>query len=89
MLTLREGGTLIFVELKTGRKAWVPRAVEQLRSTINLFVKNHDIDIYSKKHAYASNRRYSGFPYSMKNEIQKFKHSTGFILKVTPRIQVG
>ena len=88
MLTLKEGHKLIFVELKIGQKGWIQEALEQLKSTICLFKKNHSIDIYSLRLAYAVNRRHPSFQYSKKNDMLEFKNETGFRLLIQANINI-
>jgi hypothetical protein len=59
MLTSKEH--IYFVELKDQRKNWQSDAIEQLESTINFFIANHDIAIYKHKKAFACNKKHPQF----------------------------
>jgi hypothetical protein len=52
---------LFFVELKEQRSNWISGAIDQLESTIQFFIQNHDISIYRHKKAFACNKKHSGF----------------------------
>ncbi|HBK30618.1 MAG TPA: hypothetical protein DDZ96_15295 [Porphyromonadaceae bacterium] len=86
MLTLRNNEKIIFVELKTGSKKWIGEAVNQLKSTIRLFMKNHPDHPYKLKQAYAVNKRHPDFSFSFKNEMLSFKNETGFRLLIQAEI---
>ena len=59
MLTSAEH--IYFVELKDQSKGWISDAIEQLESTIQFFIENHDIHSYKHKKAFACNKRRKGF----------------------------
>ncbi len=86
MLTLRDGGTLIFVELKSKEKAWISKAINQLKSTIVIFKENHDVDLYRQKVAYAANNKKPNFQHSKKNTMLEFREETGFRLLIEAKI---
>ena len=71
---------LIFVELKEVRKGWHNKPLEQLESTIQLFLQNHDYTLYPKRFAYAINRKHPNFAYSHKEEMQTFHNRYKFRL---------
>jgi hypothetical protein len=52
---------IYFVELKDQRKEWKSDAIEQLESTIQFFIANHDIAIYRHKKAFACNKKHPQF----------------------------
>lgn len=52
---------IFFVELKNEAKGWVSGAIEQLESTIQFYIANHDIDIYKHKKAFACNKQHKRF----------------------------
>ncbi|MFN6088913.1 MAG: hypothetical protein ACK47E_09225 [Cyclobacteriaceae bacterium] len=58
---LTYGNNIIFVELKDQIKGWITHAVEQLESTINHFISNHDLNQFQHKRAFASNKRHPHF----------------------------
>ena len=88
MLTIENNEGLIFVELKTGQRNWVSDAISQLKSTIYLFKKNHPIDIYTVKIAYAVNKSHPSFQFSKKNKMQTFRYETGFRLLIQADIKI-
>jgi hypothetical protein len=55
------GQFIYFVELKDQAKNWIMDAIEQLESTIQFFIENHDISIYKHKKAFACNKRHQHF----------------------------
>jgi hypothetical protein len=59
MLTSNEH--IYFVELKDQRKNWKSDAIEQLESTIQFFIANHNITIYKHKKAFACNKKHPQF----------------------------
>lgn len=52
---------LYFIELKNVARRWINDAVEQLESTIQFFLDNHDIDVYRHKKAFVCNKKHSPF----------------------------
>lgn len=52
---------IYFIELKDQDKGWASDAIDQLESTIQFFIDNHDIDIYRHKKAFACNKRRKHF----------------------------
>jgi len=88
MLTDNEGDILIFVELKTGRRSWITEAVEQLKSTISLFNKNHDCKLFKDRRAYAVNSRCPHFPSSHKEIMQQFRSQSKFRLLIQRNIDL-
>jgi hypothetical protein len=59
MLTSSEH--IYFVELKDVKPPWITGAIEQLESTIQFFIVNHDINRYRHKKAFACNKKRSHF----------------------------
>ncbi len=59
MLTSDEN--IIFVELKDEIRGWVNDAIEQLESTIQFFIANHNIHAFRHKKAYACNKKHRHF----------------------------
>lgn len=68
---------LYLVELKHQRTAWLEDAIDQLDSTIQLLMENHDISQYKKRKAFASNRKRRRFVV-IDNEFNKafYKRTT-------------
>ncbi len=86
MLTSNEH--LYFVELKNETKRWMTDAIDQLESTINLFIENHDASLYKHKKAFACNRRHKKFR-ELDNELNlRFYRKYGFRLDVQASIIV-
>lgn len=52
---------LYFIELESGASGWIPDAVEQLESTIQLFQEHHRLSDFKHKKAFACNRRHPRF----------------------------
>lgn len=65
---------LCFIELKAKGKEWLTDAVNQLSSTIDLFQGNHDMGAYSRRTAYAANKRHPQFHFSQKELMQTFRN---------------
>lgn len=59
MLTSKDH--IYFVELKKERYDWIQGAIEQLESTIQFFIENHDITRFKHKKAFACNKRHTRF----------------------------
>lgn len=52
---------IVFVELKEVEKSWIAGAIEQLETTIQYFIANHDIKNYKHKRAFACNKKHPSF----------------------------
>lgn len=61
---------LYLVELKDKRSAFIPEAIEQLKSTIEFLIENHDLSAYRHKKAFVCNRRKKPFAV-IDNETQR------------------
>lgn len=59
MLTSTEH--IYFVELKAESKNWISGAIEQLESTVQFFIDNHDLSIFKYKKAFACNKKHRRF----------------------------
>ena len=79
---------MAFVELKVKKGAWISEAIAQLKSTIDLFVHNHDTRSYKRRIAYAANRKFPRFAVSHKQEMLEFHQKTGFRLLIQNTIEV-
>jgi hypothetical protein len=82
---------IVFVELKerdTKNKNWVPGGVEQLKSTINIFLDNHNIDDIPIRRAFLANNKKPEFQRSQIMTMQKFHDDIGFILLIQNRIKL-
>ena len=79
---------IAFVELKDVRKGWKRKPYEQLESTISLFLDNHDYRIFTKRYAYAVNKRHPHFAFSHKDEMQHFYQQYKFRLLYQRNIDI-
>lgn len=52
---------IYFVELKDQAKGWINDAIEQLESTVQFFIANHNIGAYKHKKAFACNKQRKHF----------------------------
>lgn len=82
---------IIFVELKERnfRNKWVGKGEEQLKNTINVFIANHDLEIYKSKKAYIANNKKPTFQSSQITRMDKFKDETGFRLIIQNTIEIS
>jgi hypothetical protein len=82
---------LIFVELKEKnyRNNWVVKGEKQLKNTINVFIANHDLEIYKSKKAYIANNKKPNFQSSQITRMDKFKDETGFRLIIQNTIEIS
>jgi hypothetical protein len=73
---------LIFVELKEKnyRNNWVVKGEKQLKNTINVFIANHDLEIYKSKKAYIANNKKPNFQSSQMGRMARFEAETDFRL---------
>jgi len=89
MLTYNERKRIVFVELKdkkTNYKNWKIRAEEQLKSSIEGFLKYHNEEGVLIK-AYACNKQLL-FEEGEEEFLQKFKDDTGVTLRVFREIEI-
>ena len=86
MLYVDETKELVFVELKTKDKSWIPDAIAQLESTISHFASQHVVSDFKHRSAYAANNQHPHFHFSMKEECAAFRARTQFRLNVTNKI---
>lgn len=52
---------IYFIELKDQAKGWIIDAIEQLESTVQFFIANHDLNAYTHKKAFACNKQHKHF----------------------------
>jgi hypothetical protein len=84
MLTSNEH--IYFVELKDQKTNWKSDAVEQLESTIQFFIANHDITVYRHKKAFACNKKHPQFQ-RIENELNlRFFRTYGVRLSIQAEI---
>jgi hypothetical protein len=73
---LLKGLSIFFIELKDRDAPWIAKAIGQLKSTIEIFSDNHDLNQFKHKRAFASNKKYPGYSYQMQDEMDDFKRET-------------
>ncbi len=72
---------IIFIELKNRMsKGWVKKGTEQIKITLEIFIKNNNIGKFTLKVAYICNRQHPSANNSSVAEIQKFKDETASLL---------
>jgi hypothetical protein len=69
---------LYLVELKDQEPPWQTGALEQLRSTIQFLIENHDITRFSIKKVFACNKKRTRFVTFDNEENQRFMRETSF-----------
>ncbi len=82
---------IIFIELKSGTniRNWRSDAINQLLSTVKIFIHNHDASRYNKKQCYASNAVNQIVRTIHQNELNNFAEQTsGFILKINYEVKI-
>lgn len=84
----RSGGLLVFVELKAQDTDWIPKAIKQLKSTIELFRANHNMEQLSPRVAYAANKKHPHFHHSHREVQQTFKNNYNFRLLIQNKIEI-
>lgn len=77
-----------FIEIKDKVSSWMEEAIEQLSSTIEVFLDNHGDQAKGNRFAYACNPRHPRFAYSKKQRMQEFYNKYGFRLRVQQEIVV-
>lgn len=85
---LRFDNILIFVELKSRYKRWLGKGREQLTETIHRFEEEHGISSFKEIKAYSCNNIRPRTTTNHMAAIQKFKDSTGLILRVEQEILI-
>ncbi len=88
MMLLEKHSSLCFVELKNKRKQWITEAVDQLKATIAKFNANHDYKLFTRRLAYACNRRKPLVNNSHREQQQEFKRETHFTLHLSYNIDI-
>ncbi len=79
---------LYLVELKNQKEDWQTDAKNQLLSTIDLLIANHDITRYKKKKAFACNKRRKKFAEIDNEENLILYRKTGFRIDIQAEIVV-
>ncbi len=80
--------SLYLVELKDSRTGSIPKAKEQLESTIENLKKSADLSRFRKKKAYICNRKHPNFRIIEHSEKQEFHSNTGFRLVINAKIVI-
>lgn len=79
---------LYLVELKNQDPPWQSKAIDQLDSTIQFLIDNHDISQYKKRKAFASNKKRDKFVV-IDNEFNKaFYRRTTFRIDIQAEIVI-
>jgi hypothetical protein len=84
MLTFND--TLYFVELKDQKSGWIPRAICQLTSTIEIFIINHSDKTYRYKKVFACNKRHPYFQVIDSEMNREYYKTYGFRIDVQAEI---
>lgn len=79
---------LYLVELKNQNPPWQQHAIEQLRSTIEMLMENHDISQFRKRKAFAANKRRENFTVIDNEANLSFFRQTTFRLDIQAEIVV-
>ena len=79
---------LAVVELKNQTCSWIEDAISQLKSTIDLLEGNTQAHLFTRREAYAANRKHPAFSYSAKSRMNDFRNRTKFRLIITNDIIV-
>lgn len=86
---LTYNNTVIFIELKNRMSdGWLGKARDQLITTINIFIANHNIGIYTDKRAHVANYQRPFFSRSFIGVINDIKKQTGFNTEVNTKIEI-
>ena len=88
---LTYNSSVIFVELKErgvlGNK-WVKDGEEQIRTSINHFEANLQVNTFTSKKAYIANSQHPKFKESQSMRMEKFFSDTGYVLRIENRIKL-
>lgn len=88
LLHKMDNSYLAFVEIKNRKKSDFKHAKEQLASTINEFVNNHNPKVFGTRKAYIADHRHPNFQVSHKVEMNEFRSKYGFRLLYQNTIEV-
>ncbi len=86
MLTFTD--SLYFVELKDKQGSWIPEAISQLESTINIFKTYHNIARFKHKKAFACNKQRKPFQEIDNEQNLRFFRSHKFRLHIGTEIRL-
>ncbi|HEY0175188.1 MAG TPA: hypothetical protein VGC08_02350 [Pedobacter sp.] len=80
---------LYLVELKEqGTGGWLPKATDQLESTIKLLTKNHDLSGFRFKKAFPCNKRHPNFKVIDHAENLRFFRNYGFRIDAQLEVRI-
>lgn len=79
---------LYLVELKDQKTNWMPQAIAQLESTIQLLCAHHDLTRFRHKKAFACNKRHKGFEVIDNERQLRFFRTYGFRLDARATVVV-
>ena len=79
---------LYLVELKNQIPPWQSHAIEQLESTIQFLLDNHDISLYKKRKAFASNKKRDAFVVIDNEFNMSFYRRTTFRIDIQAEIVI-
>ena len=77
-----------FIELKDQMANWIPKAISQLESTIQIFSQNHVLEDFRYRVATAANKAHPQFNYSMKEKCQEFREKYKFRLNICAQVDI-
>ena len=77
-----------FIELKDQMANWMPKAISQLESTIQIFSQNHVLEDFRYRVATAANKAHPQFNYSMKEKCQEFRERNKFRLNICAQVNI-
>lgn len=81
MLLFDNDKSIYLVELKdVSVPGWAATALEQVVSTIQIFLANYDYRDFGRRRAYLANRRHPWFHVSYRSRLQEFKNKYHFQL---------
>ena len=76
------------IELKDQMANWMPKAISQLESTIQIFSQNHVLEDFRHRVATAANKAHPQFNYSMKEKCQEFRERYKFRLNICAQVEI-
>ena len=77
-----------FIELKDQMANWMPKAISQLESKIQIFSQNHVLEDFRYRVATAANKAHPQFNYSMKEKCQEFRERNKFRLNICAQVDI-
>ena len=80
---------IYFIELKEKRKSVISEAIEQLETTIQLFLQNHKSVQFKTKKAHICNKKGIRFNYSNKEILKKFYDTYKYRIDFKSEIKIS